>query len=59
MEKKKATNKFGVGEKVMLSGREVLVEAMSRNVNGVPVYKIGGRWHREVELEKWYPQCPV
>lgn len=52
--------KFEVGERVMLlNGKEGTIVSLSRNINGLPIYKIGEIWYTENQIEKWYPPCPV
>lgn len=52
--------KFEVGERVMmLNGTEGVIVAIGKNINHLPLYKIGEQWYFEHQIEKWYPPCPV
>ena len=58
--KKRKPHEFEVGERVMLAdGREAVIEALSHNINGLPVCKVDGVWKYESEIDHWYPPCPV
>jgi hypothetical protein len=52
-------HKFKAGERVILNGKEVTIERVGVNINKEPLYKIGEQWHKEDELQPWYPPCPV
>jgi hypothetical protein len=56
---KPTVHKYKVGDKVLLHGKEVTIERTGVNINKLPIYKIGGVWRFEHELEDWYPPCPV
>lgn len=50
---------YEVGERVVLAGKEHVVEARSHNYNGKVVYKLSGNWYYETEIERFVPPCPV
>ena len=56
---KPTNHKFKAGERVILDGKEVTIERLGKNINLLPIYKIGEQWYREDKIEKWYPPCPV
>lgn len=51
--------KYSIGQKAILKGKEVTVEGCGININKKPIYKVGGLWYFEDELEEWYPPCPL
>lgn len=56
----KIVYKFEIGERVMmLNGSEGVITALGKNINWLPLYKIGEQWYTENQIEKWYPPCPV
>lgn len=58
--KKKKPHKFEVGERVILvNGKESVIEALSYNVNYLPICKVDGVCKYETEIDHWYPPCPV
>lgn len=56
---KPTVHKYKVGEKVLLHGKEVVIERTGININRLPIYMIGVQWYHERELQDWYPPCPV
>lgn len=56
---KPTIHKYKVGEKVILNNKEVTITQVGKNINLLPLYKIGEQWHKEDELKPWYPPCPV
>lgn len=56
---KPTIHKYKVGEKVILNNKEVTITQVGKNINLLPLYKIGEHWHKEDELKPWYPPCPV
>ena len=53
------THRYNVGQKVILNGKEAIVEGIGFNINKKPLYKVGELWYFEEELEEWFPPCPV
>lgn len=51
--------KYKVGEKVLLNGKESVIEQTGISLNHQPLYKIDDLWHKERDITKWYPPCPV
>ncbi len=56
---KPTIHKYKVGEKVILNNKEVTITQVGKNINLLPIYKIGEQWYKEDELQPWYPPCPV
>lgn len=44
--------KYPIGAMVLLNGKIVKIQDRSRNVNGIPVYKINNTWYSERVLNK-------
>lgn len=56
---KPTIHKYKVGEKVILNNKEVTITQVGKNINLLPIYKIGEQWYHERELTEWFPPCPV
>ncbi len=56
---KPTIHKYKVGDIVILNNKEVTITQVGKNINLLPIYKIGEQWYKEDELQPWYPPCPV
>ena len=56
---KPTVHKYKVGDIVILNNKEVTITQVGKNINLLPIYKIGEQWYHERELTEWFPPCPV